>query len=270
MAEIVVTANRLYDPILGIAWAGGEVPGSDLFPEADSLPDDPEGPMLCETVLITDEEGVDQAKMNRFNANKAAIAEAISRLDNDFQATTFVAGNAYPMRIFSSHFYSYLANYDFAWNSQANTEYGDGASFDGAAIVNPMLLNNGDFTPDQVTNSFPNSGGNFGVAIWNWVTIHEAAHQYVRHFGIETALWEAYLNAGGDPDNGLAWSRSSGFSTIEKITNDLVRAIASAANLILPETLRGGEGAVAITSAARDPSAQEPSGPDGIENESCG
>lgn len=270
MTEIVVTANRLFDPILGIAWEGGVVPGNELFPEAEEFPDGPEGPSLCEVVVVKDEDGVDQAKVNRFNANKAAIAEAISRLDNDFLATTFVAGNAIPIRVFSSHFSAYLLDYNFAWNSQANTEYGDGASFDGAATVNPLLLDNGDFTADQVANSFPNSGGNFGVAIWNWVTLHEAAHQYVRHFGVEAALWETYLNAGGDPDDGLAWSRSSGFSILEKITNDLVRTIARAANIILPEALRGGEGAVAFSSAASDPSAQEPTGPDGIENESCG
>lgn len=266
MTQIVVTANRLYDPILGIAWEGGVVPGSDLFPEAESLPEDPEGPKLCVPIIVLDEEGVDQAQVNRFNANKAALVEAISRLDNNFEATTFVAEAAYPVKVSSSHFSNYLNYYDFAWNSEANTPYGNGASFDGAATVNPDYLIQGDFTLEQVEMSFPNSGGIWGVAVWNWLTLHEAAHQYVRHAGIETALWNAYLNAGGDAKNPLEWAGSSGFARLEKITNDLVRAIAGASNIVLPDELAGGEGAIAFTATPRDPSEPEPSGPDGVEN----
>lgn len=74
------------------------------------------------------------------------------------------------------------------------------------------------------------------------------------------------MNAGGDAKNPLEWAGSSGFARLEKITNDLVRAIAAASNIVLRDELAGGEGAIAFTATPRDPSEPEPSGPDGVEN----
>lgn len=133
----------------------------------------------------------DPADYNQFVENRDNIADAMSN-DGDIVVTGIrnISGTTFTITLSFSDIANRLSNYQFYFNNSASNSTGLGASFSNYAIIDPLYLQR--YDPDDTITVQGERPTPDAYATWNWVTLHELAHQFLIDAGIYGALYQQW------------------------------------------------------------------------------